>query len=154
MTEFVSTQIPDPTRGLSVPEIALYAQSVVDGWHRHFKEVLSPLSPDMLRIIAAWCTETADAEEPPPVLGAPTYGWAKQKIVTRHRDQVPAANMARLLDARGLDVPTICDVMAQNSIQRGDGRVTWEQRAIVRLTDRERGRRYIWDVPRVEGEPA
>jgi hypothetical protein len=154
MPEFISVQTTDPTRGLSIGEIALYAQSVVDGWEKYFREVLSPLSPDMLRVIATWCTMQADAVEPPPELGAPTFGWSKQKVVTRNLPQLAAANMARLLDAKGLDTPQICDEMARNSVPRGDGRFTWEPRAIVRLVDREQGRRYIWDVPRVEGEPS
>jgi hypothetical protein len=151
MSDMISSEAPEHTRGLSVEEIRLYAQSVVDTWEGHFRDTLSRLSPDMLRVIANWCTTQADSLEPPPVLGSATYGWEKQKTITRTLAQLPAANMARVLDARGYDVPAICDEMAKNSMARGDGRVTWETRAIARLIERERGRRFIWDVPRVEG---
>lgn len=144
--------IPDSTRDLSVEEIKLYSQSVINGWHEHFTNVLSGLSPDMLRVIAHWCLTVADEDEPAPVLGAATYGWTKQKLVTRNMDHLPAANMARLLDAKGMPVPAIADELAKNAVPRGDGRVTWEQRAIVRLVERERGRRFLWDVPRVKAQ--
>lgn len=146
--------IPPLARDLSIEEIKMYSQSVINGWHEHFRQVLMGLSPDMLRVIAHWCLTVADEDEPAPVLGAATYGWAKQKLVTRNVDHLPAANMARLLDAKGLPVPVIADELARNAIPRGDGRVTWEQRAVVRLVERERGRRYLWDVPRVKGEAA
>lgn len=146
---------PEPDANLNVDEIKRLFGDVMEREQTLFREVLAPLPPDLLRIIALWCNARAEHYEPAPLAAAngQTYGWHRQVLITRTPDHLAGVTIARALGRRGLSAPQITDELAKAAIPRLDGRVTWESRNVERMLMREAGRRFAWDAPRVSSEP-